>query len=84
MRLDTLTLACTALWTLLRDRTDLTEEDLLNRIRELDLADGQADGKIGKKLRRCPKCDRVMSPRHRRCLYCGAENLEYEAFDGAV
>jgi len=83
-RVNALTLASTALWALLKERTDLTEEDLLARMRDLDLADGCEDSKITKQVLRCPACDRVMNPRHKQCLYCGAANLKLEAFDGAL
>jgi hypothetical protein len=84
-RVDRLTLACVAMWELLREQTQLTDEQLLEKVREVDLRDGQLDGKISnKQLRRCQQCDRVMSPRHARCIYCGADNPTFCAFDGAM
>ena len=83
-RLDRLVLASMALWELLRERTDLTEEDLLKKVQEIDLRDGQADGRVTRPPRKCPKCGRVVSRRHARCLYCGAANLGHEAFDSAL
>jgi hypothetical protein len=80
-RVDKLTLICMALWSLLQEKTDLTEEDLLERVRQIDLMDGKEDGKAKKQIAKCPQCGRTMSPRHGRCLYCGARNLEYSAFD---
>jgi len=82
-RLDRLVLVNMALWSLLQEKTGLTEQDLMDRVQQVDLADGQLDGKARKPLARCPKCDRVMSPRHKRCLYCGADRLDYSAFDSA-
>ena len=82
-RLDKLTLVCMALWSLLQEKTGLTEEDLLERIRQIDMADGVQDGKAKKQIAKCPSCNRTMSPRHGRCLYCGAEDLTYSAFDAA-
>jgi ribosomal protein S27AE len=83
-RLDKLLLACTALWELLRDRTDLTEDDLLAKVQEVDLRDGQADGKITKTVKKCPRCGRTMSPRHGECLYCGERDLSAGVFDAAT
>lgn len=82
-RLDRLLLVCTALWELLRDRTELTEEDLLAKVQEVDLRDGQADGKISRTVKKCPACGRTMSLRHRQCLYCGQTDLTSGAFDMA-
>lgn len=82
-RFDRLILVNMALWSLLQEKTGLTEQDLLDRVQEIDLADGQLDGKARKPVAKCPDCDRVMSSRHNRCLYCGAERLDYSAFDSA-
>lgn len=81
-RLDRLTLVCVAMWSLMKEKTNVTEQELLDRVKEIDLMDGKADGKIGKQLSNCPKCGRVMSSRHQKCLYCGAENLQLGEFGG--
>ncbi len=81
-RLDKLTLVCMALWSLLAEQLDLSEERLMERVKEIDLRDGVPDGKVTREVARCPKCNRVMSPRHKRCIYCGAGRLNVTAFDG--
>jgi len=83
-RLDRLTLACVALWELLQQCSDLTEEDLMAKVKEVDLRDGAADGKIASKVSQCRKCGRVMSVRHQKCLYCGAAKLDAKAFDATL
>ena len=80
-RIDRLTLICMSLWSLLREKTYLTEKDLLERVHKIDLADGKADGKASRQIAKCPQCGRTMSPRHARCLYCGAQGLKVSAFD---
>lgn len=70
-QLDRLELICKALWSLLKEQTNLTEEDIARRVQEIDLADGVQDGKITKQLSVCPQCQRPLSQRHHRCLYCG-------------
>mgnify|MGYP004142731505 CR=1 FL=1 len=80
-RIERLTLVCMAMWSLLQDKTNLTEEDLLERVKMLDLMDGVQDGKATRTVKRCPHCNRPMSPRHTRCLYCGYEELVKSAFD---
>ncbi len=72
-RLDKLTLINMAMWSLLQEVSDLTEDDLLERIKQIDLSDGSMDGKVRAKVQKCPQCERVMSNRHARCLYCGYE-----------
>jgi len=83
-RLDRLTLICMAIWSLLREQGNLTEEDLLERVRQVDMSDGVEDGKASKQIAKCPQCNRTMSSRHKRCLYCGAEKLDYTAFDAVI
>ena len=83
-RIDRLLLANIAMWSLVREKIGLTEEDLLERVRQIDLSDGEEDGKLRTQVVRCAKCKRVMSHRHRTCLYCGADKLDPTAFDAAL
>ena len=83
-RLDRLALACMAMWSLLQEKTKVTDEDLMERVKQIDLADGQEDGKLKLGISKCAKCGRVMSRRHTRCLYCGADKLDATAFDAAL
>lgn len=80
-QLDKLGLVCQALWSLLQERTDLTDRDLLQRVTELDLRDGVLDGKYTKPPVDCPKCGSKMSRKFNRCLFCGEEYAEGSAFD---
>jgi hypothetical protein len=70
-RLDRTLLAVEAMWTLLHDRLDVADVELVERINELDLSDGQLDGKARKAPVSCPSCGRAMSRRFPRCMYCG-------------
>ena len=80
-RHERLALVCMAMWSLLMDKTDLTEQDLLNRMKMLDRMDGSADGKATRTVMKCTACNRTLSPRHQKCLYCGQEKLASSAFD---
>ena len=80
-RIERLSLVCMAMWSLIQDKTQLSESDLLERVKMIDLMDGVADGKASRSVQKCHACQRVMSPRHRKCLYCGAEKLAQSAFD---
>ena len=70
-RLDRALLACEAMWTILRDKLGVTDEQLISRINEIDLSDGKLDGKVRKQAVTCPKCRRTISPRFPQCMYCG-------------
>lgn len=69
--LQRLELIVQAMWELMKER-GLTDDDLLAKIAQLDLADGQADGKAGTKgAVPCPSCARPNSRRRDFCMYCG-------------
>jgi len=70
---------CEALWELLREKTNLTEEDLYKKLYEIDMRDGVLDGQNQPKVRECPKCHRRVSGRHAACLYCG-ETIDESVF----
>lgn len=61
------------LWELVRDSLKLTDADLKARMKEIDLRDGVEDGAITTVPLRCPKCQRVSSSQHWKCLYCGLD-----------
>ena len=77
-----LALVNAALWSLLKDKTGLTDAALVARVRDIDLRDGVEDGRITPNVLNCQQCGRTMGPRHKRCLYCGAERLVSSPFQG--
>ncbi len=80
-RLEKLSMVSLAMWSLIQEKTGLTEQDLMDRVKAIDLADGIEDGKVTQTVSKCVQCGRTMSPRHRKCLYCGAAELRTSAFD---
>ena len=66
-----ISLICEALWELLGEHTGLTVEDLHKKLCEIDMRDGEIDGKNQRKAAQCPNCKHMVSPRHTSCLYCG-------------
>ena len=75
-RVDQLLLTCTAMWSLLKEKHDLSEDDLKERIKQIDGIDGQVDGKIQKPKIHCVKCGSVINLKHKVCIFCG------EKFEG--
>jgi hypothetical protein len=71
-RIDRLSLACQAMWELLRDATDFEEKDIFAKMQEVDLRDGVADGKMTPQTRECPSCKRQSNARRNICIYCGS------------
>ena len=70
-KLDRTLIACEAMWSLLRDKLGVTDLELLDRINEIDLSDGELDGKVRRTPVTCPKCKRVIARRFKRCMFCG-------------
>lgn len=70
-RLDRMTLAFEAMWTLVRDKLRVSDEDFAARMNDLDLSDGRLDGKVRKSAVTCPSCNRTISRRLPKCIYCG-------------
>lgn len=60
-----------ALWEIIRDKLQLTEQDLYEKLNEIDMRDGQLDGKNQRKVVECPSCGHSVSARHAACIYCG-------------
>lgn len=72
-RLERALLTMEAMWSLLRDRLQVTDEQLVDRVVEIDLTDGVLDGKIRREALQCPQCERRIPRRFPRCMYCGQE-----------
>jgi len=71
-QLDRVTLACQAMWELVRENSDITEQMLADRINEVDMRDGVADGKMGHQVLDCPSCGRKTSSKRGFCVMCGS------------
>ena len=71
-RLDWTLMVCEAMWSLLKEHADVSDEQLVDRITQLDLEDGKLDGKKARPPATCGECGHVVSQRLRRCMHCGA------------
>jgi len=78
-RAETALLACEAMWTLLRDKLGVSEDELLERVKELDMTDGKLDGRVRKPPVECPACHRTTPQRLAHCMYCG-EAIQRDPF----
>ena len=69
-RVQKLTTFSEALWSLIQEQTELTDEDLLARVKELQAANTTPEGQP--KAAPCPKCGRPIQGGGNHCIYCGA------------
>lgn len=82
-RVESLLLVNMAMWSILKERLGVTDEQLAARVKEIDLKDGRLDGRVGAPpataspaagdVIRCTACNRAMSARHKVCMYCGGQ-----------
>lgn len=78
---ERLSLACQAMWELLKTRSDLTEEELETKMLEIDARDGRIDGKMGTAPIHCPACGRTTSSARDTCVMCGAPTRRKHQFE---
>ena len=76
-----LTLACQAMWELLRENTDFTEPMLNEKIQQIDLRDGTSDGKISTRPLVCAACGAKSNSRRKTCVMCGEPLARDHAFE---
>lgn len=67
-----------ALWQLLREAGQMSEEHLTSRVAGLE----EKYEKLGNRtVATCPKCNRPTSTKHVKCMYCGQEMPKGSVFD---
>ena len=72
-----------ALWEILKKQSpDLSDAELYELVKEIDLRDGKLDGQYVQEAKECSNCGKVMNPQYAKCLYCGAEDPEPNVFHG--
>ena len=81
-QVDRLTLACQAMWELIRESGSFSESELQEKITEVDLRDGAADGRLGSTVLKCPSCGRNSNSRRDSCIWCGGPIEREHIFEG--
>lgn len=79
-RLDKMSLVCQALLEIVQERLGFTNSDLEEKILEIDLRDGNADGKIGGTVIKCPNCGQSTNSRREKCIFCGSKTEKESKF----
>ncbi|HEY3379349.1 MAG TPA: hypothetical protein VGL77_17870 [Armatimonadota bacterium] len=76
-RLEKLSVLNMALWTLLKDKTGLTDEALLHEVANVQAARQESLDQA----KTCPQCGRAMLARAKRCLYCDYHAPDADMFE---
>jgi hypothetical protein len=69
-RIDAMALIIRGMWSLLEDN-GYTADQLLDKIEEIDLADGTADGQVTVAPVDCRSCGSKVAPGLDKCQFCG-------------
>ena len=73
MDIERLFMITEALWILLRDEHGYSDEQLIQKVQEIDMRDGRLDGKVAKQPpAKCPQCGRTLPAKRPTCMFCGA------------
>jgi len=75
-QVDQLRLALMAISEIAQTRFGVTDVQVLEKMTEIDLRDGQLDGRLTSPAANCPECQQRNNPRRDACLYCGAAMSE--------
>lgn len=68
---ERLLLVTEALWKIVQEKHGLDDKELLKQITLLDMADGKLDARKPKSPPKlCPKCQRALSKRRPKCMFC--------------
>lgn len=73
--IEKLYLIVEALWAIAKKSANLSDDDLMQLIREIDMQDGKLDGRNSSnaEVLKCPACGRTILRGQTRCSYCGEE-----------
>lgn len=80
VRIERLITLNEAMWQLVCETTGLTDAHIAHRFHELDVSDGQLDGKKSVRAKPCA-CGAMVSARLGSCQFCGAPAPEGTLFD---
>jgi len=80
-RVDRLALVCRAMHELLESLPGMSKEMLAEKITEIDLRDGLADGRASPTPTKCPQCGSMICKKFNRCLFCGYRDPSGDPFD---
>ena len=80
-RMNRLSLLCQAMWEMLRERAEFTDDQLAAKVLEVDMRDGRGDGRIATQVHDCPSCGRKTNSKRSVCVICGAELPKAHAFE---
>jgi predicted RNase H-like nuclease (RuvC/YqgF family) len=80
-RVEKLSFISRALWTFVREMGGKTEQELMERVTQLQREEAEKAQKGAAAPRLCSKCNRPVAAGQERCLFCGTEVTPGSIFD---
>lgn len=81
LKVEKLMIITEAMWMILKETTKYTDEELKEKMRQIDLKDGKLDGRVAAELPgKCTKCGQLLQKNKYVCIYCGTENDTPDVF----
>lgn len=68
---ERLMLITEALWEILKEEHNYTDEKLIEKLKIIDLKDGREDGRVLLPPSKCGNCDKTLEKGADICIYCG-------------
>ncbi len=62
-----------AMWEILEEKLGVNKQQLADKMKEIDLRDGELNGKLVQAAQDCPQCGAKVCTELHRCLFCGYE-----------
>ena len=80
-KVEHLMMVTEALWSVIKESHEMDDDDLREVIKNIDLRDGNLNGRVAKKPpQKCPRCKKTIQRRQSKCMYCGTE-VDKEIFE---
>ncbi len=80
-KVERLMMITEALWIILKETNNFTDEILKKKINEVDMKDGKLDGKVTPEPPgECSNCGKVLQKNKKYCIYCGDEVIIDDIF----
>ena len=79
-RIDRLALLCEAMWQVIVEETNISEEDLKKKVADLDMSDGRKNFRRQRMASPC-ECGAKVPPVSVTCQFCGAPAMGGSPFD---
>lgn len=69
---ERLMLITEALWEIMKEEHNYTDEKLIEKLKQIDMRDGREDGRVLLPPQKCSQCNKTVEKGANVCIYCGS------------